>query len=333
MRLRRPTRYLAPALLLLLGTCTGLALAEVAVRVLDPHTRDHALPGGFFLIDAAMGWRQRPTHAVTHSTRYFEVRYTTNGLGYRDTDRRVARTPGRTRVLLFGDSQVFGWGIAQGRRFTDLLEAGHPSLEVWNLGVMGYGLDQQLLEYEVRAEGWGADVVVLLVTPFTLHRATKGYLDHKHKPQFVLRGPDSLALLPPAGSGTSLTRMLYRLAGPWYLPYFVDRRLRPALVDPEGSPATRALGHALFARAVRTAHARAQRLILLTNLKGDALAWIRGVGDQLGFEVVAVGLPEPELPWLFGPDDRHWNERAHGRVADLLWERLAADTIHPNGAR
>ena len=133
----------------------------------------------------------------------------------------------------------------------------------------------------------------------------------------------------PAGAGTSLMRTVYRLASPWHLPYFVERRLNRNLVEPETSAATRALGHALLARAVRTAHARAQRLVLLTNLKGDALAWLRGAGGELGFEVVAAGLPDPELPWLIGPEDRHWNERTHGRIADLLWERLAAETMRP----
>ena len=96
---------------------------------------------------------------------------------------------------------------------------------------------------------------------------------------------------------------------------------------PESPAAVRALSHALFARAARTAHARAQRLIVLTNLTGDRLEWTRAAGDELGFEVVAVHLPEAEGPWEFGPDDRHWNVRAHGRIAELLWAKLAADAI------
>ena len=79
-------------------------------------------------------------------------------------------------------------------------------------------------------------MVVLFATPFTLERARSGYLYHKHKPRFVLLGPDSVALLPPAGAGTSLTRMVYRLASPWYLPYFLERRLSPALVSPRPPP-------------------------------------------------------------------------------------------------
>ena len=105
-------RYLGPVLLLLLGTTAGILTAEALVRVVDPHARDHALPGGFFAMDRQLGWVQRPSHTVTHRTQYFATTYTTNAGGFRDRDRDRHRTPGRGRVLVFGDSQIFGWELA-----------------------------------------------------------------------------------------------------------------------------------------------------------------------------------------------------------------------------
>ncbi len=190
-----------------------------------PHAHDQALPGGFFTIDRRLGWVQRPSRTVTHRTSYFATTYTTNAKGFRDRDREPGRTPGRGRVLVFGDSQIFGWGIPYGRRFTDLLETRHPQLEVWNFGVMGYGLDQQLLTYERDGAGLSADAVVLFVAPYTMERATTDYIYRKYKPRFFLRGADSLELRLPQARATALTDLLYRTFSPMYLPYFVDEQL------------------------------------------------------------------------------------------------------------
>jgi hypothetical protein len=291
------------------------------VRVLDPHSRDHALPGGTFTMDPAIGWRLRASHSVTHRTRYFTATYTTNAMGYRDRARSEVRTPGRTRVLVFGDSQIFGWGVAAGRRFTDLLEARRPELEVWNLGVLGYGFDQELLEYERRAESWNGDIVVLFATRSTLERSKTGYLYRKHKPRFVLHGGDSLELVPPEPRGTALTEIAYRLLSPFYLPYFIERRLtRPGAAL---APVLDSLSAALFARAARIANGRGDRLVVLTTLSGAMLEEARRIGRERGFDVVAIELPGSYPVWTFGPEDAHWTERTHELVADRLADGLA----------
>jgi hypothetical protein len=241
-------------------------------------------------------------------------------------------------VLVFGDSQVFGWGVPHGRRFTDLLEARHPQLEVWNLGVMGYGFDQALLEYERGGETWNADAVVLLASASTLKRAETGYIYRKPKPRFVLHRPDSLQLVPPAGGAAALTDLAYRLLSPLYLPYFIERRLsvvtealkrRPAILgtgatQDTGASAPAPLTRALLARAARLARERDDQLVLLADLPPARLADARRLGHEHGFRVVAVELPGSRDSFVLGPKDSHWNARAHDRIAELLWEGMAA---------
>jgi hypothetical protein len=332
-------RYLGPVLLLLLGTTVGILAAEVLVRIVDPHAHDQALPGGFFAIDRQLGWVQRPNHTVTQRTQYFATTYTTNAKGFRDRDRDPGRTPGRDRVLVFGDSQIFGWGIRDGRRFSDLLEARHPQLEVWNFGVMGYGLDQELLTYERDGAGLSADAVVLFVTPYTVERSTTDYIYRKYKPRFILRGADSLELRLPQARATALTDLLYRAFSPMYLPYFVDRQvgaIKESLKrGPSGSrePAAGslagqvtgeqlALTEALLRRAVRVARGRGQRLVLLTLLSGPTLEAIRRLGEWQGFQIVPIEFPGNPDDFRIGPNDAHWNERAQDLIAQQLWQRL-----------
>lgn len=77
----------------------------------------------------------------------------TNAAGYR-SDREFVkeRTPGKFRVLLFGDSQTAGDGTSNGSRYSDFLEQFVPGLEVYNYGLPGTGTDQQYLTYLECAE-------------------------------------------------------------------------------------------------------------------------------------------------------------------------------------
>ena len=330
---KRIGRRLAPVLLFVLSSAVAVALAEVIVRVADPHVHDHALPGGYYIIDGALGWRQRPNHTVTHRTRFFAVTYATNAWGYRDVTRRERKRPDQTRVLLLGDSQVLGWGVPQHLRFSDLLEARHPELEVWNHAVMGYGLDQQLLDYEQRGSAWALDAVVLFASPATLSRTETGYVYRKHKPRFVLDRSGALQLVAPPPGATRWTTIAYRLLSPWYLPYFLDRRLEAAREILRGTPAraatatsgqeapVSALTPALLARAAGVARVRGHRLLLLADVPGATLSSLRQACAGNGIRVVAVEFPGDRTPFIFGPEDPHWNRRGHDWVAELFWEQ------------
>jgi len=76
----------------------------------------------------------------------------TNAAGFR-SDREFVdkRPPGVFRVLLFGDSQSSGDGMPNGLRYSDLLEAALPGLEVNNYALSGTATDQQYLAYQEHA--------------------------------------------------------------------------------------------------------------------------------------------------------------------------------------
>src|SRR5215469_6578824 len=131
----------------LISLCVALSLCEVLVRVFDPHVRDSVIPGGFFMVDDDLGWRLRPGTRARHHTRYFDVEYTTIASGFRDRPRALWPAPATQRIVLYGDSLVFGWGVPEGKRFSDLVEHQGQNLEVWNHAVPGYGLDQEILAY------------------------------------------------------------------------------------------------------------------------------------------------------------------------------------------
>ena len=64
-----------------------------------------------------------------------------------------------------GDSFTFGTDADDGERFTDLLPA-LAELEVVNLGVAGYGTDQELRVLEIEGLRYDPDIVILTVAVF-----------------------------------------------------------------------------------------------------------------------------------------------------------------------
>jgi lysophospholipase L1-like esterase len=68
------------------------------------------------------------------------------------------------RIVVLGDSLTFGIAVDDGERFTDVLGRRFSGLEVINLGVTGYGTDQELRVLELEGFRYQPDIVMLVVT-------------------------------------------------------------------------------------------------------------------------------------------------------------------------
>lgn len=86
-----------------------------------------------------------------------------------------APTPGRRRVLLFGDSYTAGDGVSDKHRYGERLEALRPDLEVYNFGLPGSGTDQQYLAWREFARDVACDAVVLAVMVENVRRVAARY--------------------------------------------------------------------------------------------------------------------------------------------------------------
>lgn len=119
----------------------------------------------------------------------------------------VAKSPGRPRVLLFGDSFTAGEGVSDGHRYGDLLEKQIPGLEVYNLGLPGTGTDQQYLVYQEFGQALEHDLLILGVLVENILRVKARYRFYQNeqgdevvyaKPYFELvNGALALRQVPP----------------------------------------------------------------------------------------------------------------------------------------
>lgn len=178
-------------LLLILGCGLAFLVAEGALRLLLPgYVASAGIEQNFFCrFDDELGWRPLPDVSGQHQRHGFSVFVHQNQFGLRGPNTmRREKTTTTTRMLVLGDSYVWGYGVDQDRIFTDP-QVHQSEMELINFGVSGYGTDQEFLLYLREGTFFEADEVVLAFTPYNdveNNLSPKQY--DKLKPYFTISG-------------------------------------------------------------------------------------------------------------------------------------------------
>jgi hypothetical protein len=154
----RPVRRVGrlPELFLIVASLVfATFLSEMALRMSgqyrpNPYPPQCVRPG---LVEAyePYGYRLIPSRRTTYLYPHDRPRtlsLVSNRDGFR-ASRELDEPDARPRVLFLGDSFVFGDGVEESERFTNVLESLRPSWRVDNLGMVGYGPDLMLRTLEV----------------------------------------------------------------------------------------------------------------------------------------------------------------------------------------
>ena len=122
--------------------------------------------------DELLGWMNRPN--VTLEDLYEPgTRFTTNSQRLRaPRDYTRAVPPGRFRVVCLGDSFTMGYGVDDEATIPALLEASSDRLEVINMGLGAFGLDQDYLWYLRDGVQFETDLLLFLVVLDDFERIT-----------------------------------------------------------------------------------------------------------------------------------------------------------------
>jgi hypothetical protein len=158
---RAQDRRLLPNLALAVASLAAagglLGVLELGARTLWDHESAGSADGIYsgHVYSQRLGWKPRPgaRFAVQGAAT------TINAQGYRGALWPSTPAAGQVRVLLLGDSVAFGFGVADGQTFADLLDP--RRFETVNLAVPGYGVDQSVLRYELVGARFRPHVVVL----------------------------------------------------------------------------------------------------------------------------------------------------------------------------
>jgi len=161
---------------------------ELGARVIHSITvPEPVVPPSIGQLDPHLGWTLVPGIEV-HSKRIgYDIAYKINSKGIRDEETPYEKPEGVFRIVIVGDSRTFGYGVPIEKHFTYLLEGYFDQLEVINLGVSGYGIDQELLFLRREGFKYQPDLVIAHVDHYGDHRHMHTERFGKQKPRFLLQ--------------------------------------------------------------------------------------------------------------------------------------------------
>ncbi len=167
------------------------------------------VPGKF---DPELGWCNQPDSG------FGDFRYDWAGARIGSGPLAREKPAGVRRILAIGCSMTHGEEVGPAESWCAQLDQALAEVEVANLGVAAYGIDQALLRFRRDGPALHADEVWLGLLPTAALRVSTRYrplLDHwsmdvAFKPAFVLAGDGALELLPcPVGRLAEIPRLLH----------------------------------------------------------------------------------------------------------------------------
>jgi len=145
----------------------SLLLIEAYFAVFNPQlpvqnaTRENEF--NFFEYDSLLGWKNNPNAEGMFVTPNSTTLVKINSKGLRDKEYDYYKPEGTKRIIVLGDSFAWGYGVEVRERFTEILKDKLPSnYEVINMGVSGYGTDQELLALETEGVKYHPDLVIIM---------------------------------------------------------------------------------------------------------------------------------------------------------------------------
>jgi len=304
---------------MLVAGALAFGAGEMAIRYWDPEWRMFFPPICFrpdLFQQVPWGYRLWPSRVFEH--RYppkgpTVIKVVSNSDGFRST-REFGDPDPRTRLVVLGDSLVFGEGVDESERFTEMVEQGAPDLRIDNLGMIGYGPDLMLRAFEAVGMWSRPDVVVVCIYTDDLRRVSLYYAGVGFPiPRFVLRNGELTTVDYPEPRVWERTRFFQ---GILYLYW-------------RYTPATFNLNEAILDRFADRARQGPFELgiVFLPGVQDFSddrrrRGWLKDYAGRRGVPYLDLtdAFHGGEGGALYLPNDTHWNAQGHRVVATHVGE-------------
>jgi hypothetical protein len=167
--------------IILLSVSVALVAGEIALRVLGqcppPTCPPVNIVPDYYQGYEAYGYGLIPSRTTTYvypQDGGRELSLNSNSLGFRSS-RELNEPDERTRIVVVGDSFVFGQGVEEEERFTNVLEQLRPDWRVDNLGMTGYGVGLMLRALESVGLDCSPDLVIFSIYTDDIRRVRPYY--------------------------------------------------------------------------------------------------------------------------------------------------------------
>jgi hypothetical protein len=278
----------------------------------------------FDTFDAELGWRPAASFQSA------EVR--TNSQGIRaDRDFSLEPEAGISRIVLIGDSFTWGEEVSNDETFAARLEHHLGDWDVINLGVHGYGTDQQLLRLRRDGFPFEPNVVLLAFYEENLYRNVVSFRDYA-KPRFRVQNDQLILENTPVPTPEEVLAREQRL--PRSFLWVVARRLlrKTAVAWGWGLDASEAwmVTQAILDAAKRETEDREAEFVLMYipysgfrrpgPVEPLLTDWARETGTAyVNLRERFLEMPATDQDRLY---DGHWTPYGNERVAMLMAEFL-----------
>lgn len=159
------TKFFQNALLVIVSLLLSLLAAEGVVRMTSLGNIYVAETGNqykFYEFDARLGWKNGTGRHGQYTRDEFSYGISINSHGMRYREVPLQKPAGVTRVAVLGDSFVWGIGVSDHDRFTELVEnRSGGKYELLNFGVSGYGPIQHYLMFEEIVTDFRPEIVLI----------------------------------------------------------------------------------------------------------------------------------------------------------------------------
>ncbi len=332
----------------------SLLLGEFLLRAIGYDTY-HATTAHeiFWRYDPFLGWNHIPGQKGYFEKPQFRIKVEINRKGLRDDEHPYERVAGKKRILVLGDSLVWGYGVEQDYIFTEQLERLLSNTEVINAGVAGYSTDQELLWLRSEGERYNPDLVILVVCGNDDFGNRKDLIYMVYpKPMFTYGEDGSLVLRNVPVPRPSVFRKAIH-SGCRYssLVTFLVIRVRPRLVDllttelhalgrvarrylgneseivsgelKEGNPFTLTLD--LVGEMRKEAESRGSRFMIVStslfwerNYVGTYPQFVQALKNNNDWVLDLESVERYDTESMTIPGDGHWNRDGQKLVAESI---------------
>jgi hypothetical protein len=341
-------------LLMIGGIFIAFFLAEILLRTIRPQIFD-VHPQGMYIEDPDIGYTLTPDFTGELVSSEFRMEFHTNSLGLRGEELRP-RQNNTVRILLLGDSQAWGFGVAEAETMSVLLEQSlstqYPNfdIQVVNGGVPGYGTADELAFLQAKGDLLQPDIVIvqfLSVNDLSENRTPA-------REWAIIEDGFLASRFTPDENDLSLSTVFER-ARRWIK---LNSHLGRLLFDVGGYLGTRAgilgevdalwgedftqedakLGVELLVHIAETANKLgAETLFLYTTSQAHVIPAVYDPPKSSG--VVETASKEANVPWidsarwlnqhpdkylLYYPKNGHWTPTGHAAVAELVANSIVA---------
>ena len=329
-------------------------IAEGYFAVFNPQIYEEQ-GGGLhhFQYDELLGWANRPnSETIFAMAGDFKTHIKINSKGLRDREYDYDKPEGIKRIVVLGDSYTWGLGVEANERFTEVLDDELlKNIQVINMGVSGYGNDQELLLLKNEGLKYRPDLVLVAFCGNDPADNCNTHHSYYYKPMFILNDDKELVLtnVPVPKNKLSFFESLevYLYFHSHTVHFFADRILagqykftEDQFIDPMNNrPTSTQERYNLTAAILKEIDTvaktnNAKTLMVSVSARTEITDFLVEFGKENNIPVLDLNIEfrkYAEKGEQLRLHEGHWNANGHKLAAELIYNKLIEEQLIPLG--